>query len=914
MGGGHVFVLDTSPRMAERIHGSLRRMDAAKAFVEAFVRNRERDPSHRSDTYALVTLSGDGGGLSVVDREWPFDTFLDAVRAASPTHLPTLPGALALALAAARAHRLATLGDNPSANDTATPVPGCDVPGVSEDADVVVVLGTDHWCEAPGEPLRTDPLNCSTSPTLRNAMKQHAAYAPGPRASDVRVHCAVMRMHTDVARGHHHHHQHLQTTTTTTTKPAAASSNASWCVMAQVCEDTAGVCVGASSLRGAALAAERVANTAARASILATINLASHGGRSGDDADATTPARALVLPRPLHFDRAAVAEPPPFDATTGRRETYESLGRPLPPAPPSHSPSHWPLPLGERPALQAQRAAANALGLHAAAAAAPEVVPRPQFFVDTNASASATESGAPPLAGYPIDTYELDLRMPSIADVESAATDASSAWQLRSALSAAARRSPVCWPVYAIGSAAAMHSLGPEKWSTSAADTYRAIGRLRCDRAGAPVTLEVCGHGFATLWPLLRELRAKSAEWERAGDERRLAAWLQRLENWARRLAPPHLDATRRALQRCGVGPRLVSALPTAASAGGLNVEAEAARWRKAREAACAELDMRMRVGAAAAAAEARCAEALRRRAPNAICEASALGSETLQRELIRLAARPDGSAWVSRHAVSLAALPAFANPFDAGPDDAAFRAEASLLPLVLQAGAETMGGTRAGGDAAMRVRRFEAVSVFERSHRVPAAAMGEYRWHMMRRAAPLRDPIALEQQHVAAEDEAARLQLAASGGAPAHVRYLRASVPAGGVEADTKWPSPLAWPRRTRGGRGGAPSDAVAAPAMRPLGIVADEADVPEVPSTPDRDTLSRKRKLEEGGQGVDDGRFHAGALSKMGAFALAEAYTLARSGAPRSDVRSAVLRAGLSHPDQRVSTVLARCGAAST
>ena len=84
--------------------------------------------------------------------------------------------------------------------------------------------------------------------------------------------------------------------------------------------------------------------------------------------------------------------------------------------------------------------------------------------------------------------------------------------------------------------------------------------------------------------------------------------------------------------------------------------------------------------------------------------------------------------------------------------------------------------------------------------------------------------------------------------------------------------------------------------------------------PSTPDRDTLSRKRKLEEGGQGVDDGRFHAGALSKMGAFALAEAYTLARSGAPRSDVRSAVLRAGLSHPDQRVSTVLARCGAAST
>ena len=80
----HVFVLDTSAAMMQAIQGSLRRLDTAKAFVESFVKARERDPSHRGATYALVTTAGPNGAAAViVDREWPFAAFLAAVRAAT---------------------------------------------------------------------------------------------------------------------------------------------------------------------------------------------------------------------------------------------------------------------------------------------------------------------------------------------------------------------------------------------------------------------------------------------------------------------------------------------------------------------------------------------------------------------------------------------------------------------------------------------------------------------------------------------------------------------------------------------------------------------------------------------------------------------------------------------------------------
>ena len=919
----HVFVLDTSAAMMQAIQGSLRRLDTAKAFVESFVKARERDPSHRGDTYALVTTAGPNGAAAViVDREWPFDAFLAAVRAATPRNLPCIPQALATAMACARAHRLATLGDitamgvdaaNPNA--AAAPVAGCDVPGVAESADIIVVLGTDHWCEAPGEPMRAEPLTVASSQTLRAAIVKHAPYTPSPRASDVRVHCAVMRMQSDAARKH----------VGAAGRQEADSSRLpgdSWCILAQVCKDTAGLCVGATSLRGAALAAERVANTAALSSVVVTITMASLGGET---ADAATSPHALLLRRPLHFERAATVEPPPFDATTGRRQTYESLGRPLPPVPHSHVPSHWALPLiGSSNGPPVKDGMTSGVSL--------DYLARPQLFVDTNASASAVDKGTPPLAGYPVDAYEIDLEsgVVAVADVEgerhnnATGSPRGERRSLRDVLSASLgatrrrlgkrelanaamgethRARDACWPVYAIGTAAVSHGMGPDTWTSSAADAHRAIGRLRLEGSAnnAVVILEICGHGFATLWPLLRELRAKSTEWDGNGNATELTGWLRRLENWARRLAPPHAEATRRALQRCGVGPRLISALPLPAEMR-QNSELEAVRWRKAREVACSELDARMRQGSAVAAAEARSEESLRRSTTAVAAvrrkrKATQLGSSALMHELNLLAVRPDANTRLVGRVSSLAALPVFTNPFDSGPDNAAFRAEASLLPLLLRAGVETAGGTRPGAAAAARVRRLEATSAFERSHRVPAAAMGEYRMHMLQRPTPLRDPMDMLEEHRTA---------ASDGSAPAHVLYRmqRLAANGNGAASQSSWPSPLAFPRRARGVSANADLalGIRRAGGIRPLGIVADEADAfvggdAIAPATPN---LSRdvKRKREEdaevsdGDSGAQDGAMWTsrGICTLTGALALAKAYTLAREGASDEDVRGQV------------------------
>jgi integrator complex subunit 6 len=105
-----VFVVDTSGSMNQR-SGGLTLLDAAKAAIEHFVKQRERDPLARTDRYFLITTED---GLQAVKSGWKesYATFIQEVKNLQAKDLTNLGQALKRAFDLLNQYRLQNGIDN----------------------------------------------------------------------------------------------------------------------------------------------------------------------------------------------------------------------------------------------------------------------------------------------------------------------------------------------------------------------------------------------------------------------------------------------------------------------------------------------------------------------------------------------------------------------------------------------------------------------------------------------------------------------------------------------------------------------------------------------------------------------------------------------------------------------------------